>query len=74
MRIAAETLAPQAIAGASRRCAASGSAFAGDKSATWSTTGLPGSAATKPRFSMVMTPVPTHLANTTARRLSEVSP
>jgi hypothetical protein len=75
MRLAADTLAPQAIAGASRRRVASGIAYAAGTSTTWRTSGNFGFVNTKPSCPMVMIPVnKAHAGNLTNRRLSEASP
>ena len=76
MRIAADTLAPQAIAGASRRRVTSGTAFVdGTTFAAWPAAGLYGFAGTKPCPPMMSTPVnPSHVGHITARRPSEASP
>ncbi len=75
MRLTADTLAPQASVGASRRLVSSGTASAGFPSTAWPATGLYGFAGTKPCLPMVTMPVNTsHVANLTARRLSEASP
>ncbi len=74
MRLAADMLAPQAIADASRRCVASGIACAGTLT-TWCTSGNFGFGNTKPSSPMVMIPGnKVHAGNFTTRRPSEASP
>jgi len=75
MRLAADTLAPQAIADASRRRIASGIAGASVTSATWRTSRDFGFVNTKPSCPMVMIPAnKAHAGNLTSRRPSEASP
>ena len=77
MRLAADTLAPQATAGASRRRVPGGTACApGRTFTTWRTSGLYGFTGTKPCRAdgdhlLVNKP---HVGNITTRRLSEASP
>jgi hypothetical protein len=75
MRLAADTLAPQAIAGASRRRVASGMACVSSLDTTWRATGYFGFVSTKPSSPMVMIPATkAHAGNAITRRPSETSP
>ncbi len=74
MRLAADTLAPQATAVASRRRVASGTACASGTFTTWRTVGDDRFAGMKPCSPMVMVSVHAHAGNITTRRPSEASP
>ncbi len=75
MRFAADTLAPEAIADASRRCVVFGTVCAAEASKTWRTPDMYSFAGTKQSAPMVIILAnETHAGNLTTRRLSEASP
>ena len=75
MRLAADTLAPEANAVASRPWVASRAACASSALPTWRCVGRYGFAGTKPSTPMMTIPVDqAHAGNLTTRRLSEASP